>query len=114
MSSGRPGLSSGRPSSARMGGSSPASGTTGGWSLPAPRPPSIGRGTEAAQELKLLSRDDARLVREQTRRLNPRTATLTEDSPRAREVCPDLTAQRAGAFLRALPTPAALAALTPK
>jgi transposase len=70
--------------------------------------------SEAAQELKLLTRDYARLVREQTRLLNQLTATLKEYYPRAREVCPDLTTQRAWAFLRALPTPAALAALTPK
>jgi len=70
--------------------------------------------SEAAQELKLLTRDYARLVREQTRLLNQLTVTLKEDSPRALELCPDLTTQRAWAFLRAYPTPAALAALTPK
>ncbi len=69
--------------------------------------------SEAAQERKLLTRDYARLVREQTRLLNQLTVTLKEDSPRALELCPDLTTRRAWAFLRAYPTPVALAALTP-
>jgi len=68
--------------------------------------------SEAAQELKLLTRDYARLVREQTRLGNQLTATLKEYYPRALEVCGDVTAKRTGAFLRAYPTPAALAALT--
>lgn len=68
--------------------------------------------SEAAQELKLLTRDYARLVREQTRLGNQLTATLKEYYPRALEVCGDLTAKRTAAFLRAYPTPAALAALT--
>lgn len=70
--------------------------------------------SEAAQELKLLTRDYARLVREQARLLNQLTVTLKEYYPRALELCPDLTTQRAWAFLRAYPTPVALAALTPK
>ena len=70
--------------------------------------------SEAAQELKLLTREDARLVREQTRLLNQLTVTLTEYYPRALEVCGDLTAKRTAAFLRAYPTPAALAGLTRK
>jgi transposase len=68
--------------------------------------------SEAAQELKLLTRDYARLVREQTRRLNQLTVTLKEYYPRALELCPDLTTQRAWALLRAYPTPQAVAALT--
>jgi len=75
--------------------------------LHAPQPSS-----EAAQELKLLTRDYARLVREQTRLGNQLTATLKEYYPRALEICGDVTAKRTGAFLRAYPTPAALAALT--
>lgn len=66
----------------------------------------------AAQELKLLARDHARLLRQQTRLLNQLTATLKEHYPRALEVCPDLTTARAQAFLAAFPTPAAVAALT--
>jgi transposase len=68
----------------------------------------------AAQELKLLTRDYTRLVREQTRLVNQLTATLKDYYPRALEVCPDVTAKRAAAFLRAYPTPATLAALTPE
>jgi transposase len=68
----------------------------------------------AAQELKLLTRDYARCVREQTRLVNRLTATLKEYYPRALAVCEDLTTQRARAFLRAYPTPEALAALRPK
>jgi len=56
--------------------------------------------SEAAQELKLLTRDYARLVREQTRLSNQLTATLKEYYPRAIEVCGDVTAKRTGAFLR--------------
>jgi hypothetical protein len=54
--------------------------------------------------------DDARLVRDQTRLVNQVTATLKEYYPRALEVCGDVTTKRAAAFLRAYPTPAALAA----
>ncbi len=68
--------------------------------------------SEAAQELKLLTRDYARLVRDQTRLVNQLTATLKEYYPRALEVCGDVTTKRAAAFLRAYPTPAALAALS--
>jgi transposase len=68
----------------------------------------------AVQERKLLTRDYARCVREQTRLVNQLTATLKEYYPRALEVCEDLTTQRARAFLRAYPTPEALAALSPK
>ena len=68
----------------------------------------------AAQELKLLTRDLARLVRQQTRLLNQLTVTLKEYYPRALELWEDLTTQRARAFLAAYPTPAAAAALTAK
>ena len=70
--------------------------------------------SEAAQELKLLTRDATRLVREQTRLVNQLTATLKEYYPRALEVCEHLTAHRAWAFLRAYPTPATAADLTAK
>lgn len=67
--------------------------------------------SEAAQELKLLTRDYTRLVREQTRLVNQLTATLKEYYPRALELCGDVTTKRAAAFLRAYPTPAILTAL---
>jgi transposase len=70
--------------------------------------------SEAAQELKLLTRDYARLVRQQTRLVNQLTATLKEYYPRPLELFPDLTTQRTRAFLAAYPTPEALAALTAK
>jgi len=66
----------------------------------------------AAQELKGLTRDYARQVRQQTRLLNQLTITLKEYYPRALEVCADLKSHWARAFLRAYPTPAAVAALT--
>lgn len=68
--------------------------------------------SEAAQELKGLTRDHARQVRQQTRLLNQLTATLKAYYPRALEVCDDLKSQWARAFLREYSTPAALAALT--
>ncbi len=66
----------------------------------------------AAEELKLLARDLARLVRQQTRLLNQLTVTLKEYYPRALEVCEDLTALWAQAFLAAFPTPEALGGVT--
>lgn len=74
--------------------------------------PALQPSSAAAQELKLLTRDYARLVRQQTRLLNQLTATLKEYYPRALQLCEDLTTQRARAFLRAYPTPEALAGLT--
>jgi transposase len=68
--------------------------------------------SEAAQELKGLTRDYRRQVHLQTRLLNQLTATLKEFYPRALEVCADLTAAWAQAFLATYPTPAAVAALT--
>ena len=68
--------------------------------------------SEAAQELKALTRDYGRHVRQQTRVLNQLTITLKEYYPRALEVCEDLTARWAEAFLQAYPTPATLAAVT--
>lgn len=68
--------------------------------------------SEAAQELKGLTRDYARQVRHQTRLLNQLTATLKAYYPRALEVCDDLKSAWAQAFLRDYPTPAALTTLT--
>ena len=68
--------------------------------------------SEAAQELKGLTRDYARQVRQQTRLLNQLTVTLKEYYPRALEVCDDLKSRWAREFLRVYPTPEALQALT--
>lgn len=69
--------------------------------------------SEEAQELKLLTRDYARVVRHQTKLLNQLTSTLKEYYPRALEVFGDWTTQVARAFLKTYPTPAALTALRP-
>lgn len=68
--------------------------------------------SEAAQELKGLTRDYARHVRHQTRLLNQLTATLKSYYPRALDLCDDLKAAWARAFLRDYPTPDALTAVT--
>lgn len=68
--------------------------------------------SEAAQELKLLTRDYLRQVRLQTRLLNQLTVTLKEYYPRPLELFEDLSTALARAFLQAYPTPQALAALT--
>jgi transposase len=68
--------------------------------------------SEAAQELRGLTRDYARQVRQQTRLLNQVTATLKGYYPRALEVVEELKTQWGRAFLRDFPTPAAVAALT--
>ena len=68
--------------------------------------------SEAAQELKLLTRDHERLGRQQTRLLNQLTATLKEYYPRPLELFSDLSTPLAGAFLESFPTPEALRALT--
>jgi transposase len=68
--------------------------------------------SEAAQELKGLTRDYRRQVHLQTRLLNQLTATLKEYYPRALELCEDLTAGWAQTFLARYPTPAAAATLT--
>lgn len=65
----------------------------------------------AAQELKLLTRDAQRLLRQQTRLVNQLTATLKEYYPRALEVVADLTTPLARAFLTAYPSPEAVATL---
>lgn len=68
--------------------------------------------SEAAQELKGLTRDYTRQVRQQTRVLNQLTATLKAYYPRALEVVADLKTQWGRDFLASYPTPTALAALT--
>ena len=68
--------------------------------------------SEAAQELKGLTRDYARHVRHQTRLLNQLTATLKAYFPRALEVCEELKTEWARAFLRDYPTPAMLIVLS--
>jgi transposase len=68
--------------------------------------------SEAAQELKGLTRDYARHVRQQTRVLNQLTATLKAYYPRALELGAELTSVWARDFLRTYPTPADLTALT--
>lgn len=67
--------------------------------------------SEAGQELKLLTEDYQRQVRQQTRLVNQLTATLKAYYPRALEVA-ELTTAVAQEFLRAHPTPEAVAALT--
>jgi Transposase len=67
--------------------------------------------SEAAQELKLLTEDYQRQVRQQTRLVNQLTATLKAYYPRALEVA-ELTTALAREFLQAYPTPDAVAALT--
>src|SRR5439155_26265049 len=68
--------------------------------------------SEAAQELKGLTRDYTRHVRQQTRLLNQLTAALKAYYPRALEVVDDLKWRWGRDFLGAYPTPAALATLT--
>jgi transposase len=65
----------------------------------------------AAQELKYLTEDCQRLIRQQTRLLNQLTATLKAYYPRALEVA-ELTTALTRAFLAAYPTPETLSRLT--
>ena len=67
--------------------------------------------SEAAQELKLLTEDYHRQVRQQTRLVNQLTITLKAYYPRALEVAESTTAL-AREFLKAYPTPEAVTALT--
>src|SRR5262249_57880541 len=69
--------------------------------------------SEAAQELKLLTEDCQRHIRQQTRLVNQLTATLKAYDPRALEVA-EVTSALAREFLPAYPTPEALTALTPR
>lgn len=74
--------------------------------LPPLQPNSVG-----AQELKLLTRDHARLIRQQTRILHQLTSTLKDYYPRVLELFGDLTTQRALDFLQTYPTPGTLTTL---
>src|SRR5215471_2509824 len=65
-----------------------------------------------AQELKLLTRDQQRLVRQKTRLLNQLTTTLKEYYSRPLEVFSDLESNLALDFLKQYPTPQALSRLT--
>jgi len=67
--------------------------------------------SEAAQELKYLTEDCQRLIRQQTRLVNQLTATLKAYYPRALEVA-ELPTALAREFLQAYPTPEALRRLT--
>lgn len=68
--------------------------------------------SEQAQELKMLTRDQQRMVRQNTRLLNQLKITLKEYYPRPVEVFGDLESQIARDFLKQYPTPAALCALS--
>jgi hypothetical protein len=68
--------------------------------------------SEPAQELKILTEDYQRQVRQQTRLLNQLTATLKAYYPRPLELFDSLTSRLARGFLQAYPTPGTLAALT--
>ena len=70
--------------------------------------------SEPAQELKLLTRDYQRQVRQRTRLSHQLTATLKEYYPRPLELFEDLTTAVALAFLERFPTPEALRALSRK
>jgi transposase len=65
-----------------------------------------------AQELKLLTRDQHRVVRQKTRLLNQLTVTLKEYYPRPLEVFNDLETNLALDFLKQYPTPQAVSKLT--
>lgn len=64
-----------------------------------------------AQELKMLSRDHQRLMRQKTRLLNQIGITLKEYYPRPLEVFGDLESKIARDFLKAYPTPQTLSKL---
>src|SRR4030095_3221777 len=65
----------------------------------------------AAQELKLLTDDCQRQIRQQTRLVNQLTNTLKAYYPRALEIA-ELTTTLAQEFLQAYPTPESLSRLT--
>ena len=65
-----------------------------------------------AQELKMLTRDHSRLIRQKTRLLNQIGITLKEYYPRPLEVFGDLETKIALDFLKAYPTPQVLVRLT--
>jgi transposase len=68
--------------------------------------------SDQAQELKMLTRDHHRLVRQKTRLLNQIKVMLKEYYPRPLEVFPDLESNIALDFLDQYPTPQALSALS--
>lgn len=68
-------------------------------------------GSVQAQELKMLTRDHDRLVRQKTRLLNQIQVTLKEYYPRPVEVFDDLESKIARDFLKVYPTPQALSQL---
>jgi len=68
--------------------------------------------SEQAQELKMLTRDHHRLVRQKSRLLNQIEVTLKEYYPRPLEVFSDLESKIALDFLQQYPTPRALSELT--
>ena len=68
--------------------------------------------SEQAQELKILTRDQQRVLRHKTRFLHQLMATLKEYYPRPLEVFGDLGSQIARDFLKQYPTPAALSRLS--
>jgi transposase len=70
--------------------------------------------SEKAQELKMLSRDQHRVVRHKTRLLNQLTNTLKEYYARPLEAFEDLETEIALDFLQQYPTPAHLSALKRK
>ena len=67
--------------------------------------------SEPAQELKLLTRDHDKLMRQKTRLLNQIEITLKEYYPRPLEVFSDLETNIARDFLKQYPTPQALSKL---
>jgi len=67
--------------------------------------------SEAAQELKALTEDCQRLIRQQTRLVNQLTATLKAYYPRALDVA-ELPTALARGFLQAFPTPETVTRLT--
>jgi transposase len=67
--------------------------------------------SDAAQELKLLTEDYQRQIRQQTRLVNQLTTTLKAYYPRALEIA-ELTTTLAQEFLRAYSTPESLTGLT--
>ena len=67
--------------------------------------------SEQAQELKLLTRDQHRLMRQKTRLLNQLTTTLKEYYPRPLQAFSSLDTQIALDFLKAYPTPRDLSKL---
>jgi transposase len=70
--------------------------------------------SEKAQELKMLTRDQHRVVRHKTRLLHQLTHTLKEYYPRPLEVFENLETEVALDFLQQYPTPAHLSALKRK